>query len=719
MGSIAPGDETSTPVANDRSAQRPQDAAVLAHCTLLSTLSMDEIGHLLEELTPVTLAAGGLIDPSVGEERALHFVLEGVLDLDDGGPEPRRLERGDVFGEAALVGSGPSERVIARSEARLARLSATAYADLAEAQPRTALHLAEGALRFVAERMERPARQPAPRTSRVTLTGTANAPIPERATGARVADRLPREVAGALVVAGRDGERLVGLHASATSTSDVTPITTSDWEGRDVYRRSAGLVLLEAARRLGTRLQLGPSITSGRLVLVPGGGDRAALAAALDARLSELVRDAIPIEEELWSVEDAIDLFRREDDPHACLLLEDSLETVVTLRRCGGSWAVLPHPLLPDAGFLEDVHVLDHPIGLLLDFGPRIRASLPRRPTSTLELELRAPRYGAPMTRSGAQWLARLGIGSVGTFNRVCVQGRVAGLIRVAEGFHEKRIADVADEIHERSGVRIVAVAGPSSSGKTTFIKRLLVQLRVDGIEPLELSLDDYYLDKDRQTPDANGELDFEELAALDGTRLRADLGALLRGDAVRPPRYDFRQGRSLLRAGDELRLGEQSVLLVEGIHALNPALYGPIGRGSVFRVFVHPAASLAFDRLSSLEPADVRLLRRIVRDRHQRGFTVAETLSRWSSVRRGERLHVFPFLGEADAVFDSSLIYEVSVLRVYAERYLLEVPRDAPQAASARRLRHLLQLFVPIHPDHVPPTSLLREFIGGSGFAY
>ena len=245
------------------------------------------------------------------------------------------------------------------------------------------------------------------------------------------------------------------------------------------------------------------------------------------------------------------------------------------------------------------------------------------------------------------------------------------------------------------------------------------MQLRVNGIEPCELSLDDYYLDRARQARDARGELDFEALEALDVALLRADLEALSSGAAVRPPRYDFQHGLSRARAGEELQLGERGVLLVEGIHALNPALYGSTQRPRPFNVFIHPATSLPFDRLSTLEPADVRLLRRIVRDRHQRGFATSETLARWQSVRRAERLHIFPFQSEADAVFDSSLIYEVSVLRVYAERYLLEVPRSSAEAPSARRLRALLQSFVPIHPEHVPPTSLLREFIGGSGFTY
>lgn len=693
------------------SEQRIQDIATLARSALLSSLPMDEIGFLLEELTLVTVSKGSVIEPPRTTELALHFILEGEIEIEDAYHERRRLGPGDVFGETALVGRTANERLVALSDLRLARLAAPAYLDLVKTHPRTAFHLVQGALRVLAERLEKSEAHAHGPPTRVEGAGAP--------WSARIAERVPSEVEGAIVVAAREGERLLGLAAPSDETADVTPITTRDWEGRDIYKRSAGLVLLEAARELGVGLQLGPSITSGRLVSVTDGGDRAAVARALDARFSELCRASIPIEEELWSVRDAIELFRRQGDAGARLLLEDSLEPVVTLLRCGETRVAAPRPLLPHAGLLDDVHVLEHPLGLLLDFGSRIRRELPRRAPSTLALELRTPRYGAPMTRSEAEWLSLLGVESVGTFNRVCVQGKLPELIRVSEGFHEKRIAEIADYVKQRGNVRIVAVAGPSSSGKTTFIKRLLVQLRVNGIEPLELSLDDYYIDRERQVPDASGEVDLEALDALHLDSLRADLDALLSGATVRPPRYDFQAGKRRPQMGAELRLAERNVLLLEGIHALNPALYGSVSRSSAFNVFIHPATSLAFDRLSSLEPADVRLLRRIVRDRHQRGFAAAETLARWPSVRRAERLHIFPFQGEADTVFDTSLIYEVSVLRVYAERYLREVPRSSAQAPSALRLRQLLQLFVPIHPDHVPPTSLLREFIGGSGFTY
>jgi uridine kinase len=323
------------------------------------------------------------------------------------------------------------------------------------------------------------------------------------------------------------------------------------------------------------------------------------------------------------------------------------------------------------------------------------------------------------MTRRAQSWLLSLGATSVGEFNRACVSGQVKELIHVSEGFHEKRIALIADEVKSRGGVRMIAVAGPSSSGKTTFIKRLKIQLQVNGIRPVELSLDDYYLDRERAPRDKSGAHDFEVIDALDRALLSDHVGRLLAGESLPTARYDFHTGKSVKDGGPKLGVGPNDVLLVEGIHALNPGLFERAIAERAFRIFIHPATAIPFDRLSIFEPADVRLLRRIVRDRHQRGFPASDNLARWPSVRRGERAHIFPHQGEADAVFDSSLVYEISVLRVYAERYLLEVPRNDPVFSAAYRLRRLLSQWVPIHPDHVPPTSILREFIGGSGFAY
>jgi len=318
------------------------------------------------------------------------------------------------------------------------------------------------------------------------------------------------------------------------------------------------------------------------------------------------------------------------------------------------------------------------------------------------------------------QWLGALGITSVGALNHACVNGEISQLIRVSEGFHEKRIGAIADDIRDRrQDVRVVCIAGPSSSGKTTFIQRLEVQLEVNGIRPSGLSLDDYFLDRERTPRDEMGQSDYESLGALDVHLLGGHLKDLLDGRSVKTARFDFSSGKSDPQGGKEIRLGNDQVLLLEGIHGLNPRLLATVPSERVFRIFSCPLSEPPFDSLTRVHASDVRLLRRIVRDRHSRGTNAAESIVRWPSVRAGERRNIFPFQHHADAVFDSALSYELNVLRVYAERYLLEVPQDHPAYTTSFRLIRLLDRFVTIYPDHVPPTSILREFIGGSGFRY
>jgi uridine kinase len=261
----------------------------------------------------------------------------------------------------------------------------------------------------------------------------------------------------------------------------------------------------------------------------------------------------------------------------------------------------------------------------------------------------------------------------------------------------------------------VVCIAGPSSSGKTTFIQRLKVQLQVVGLEPVELSVDDYYVDRVESPRSLDGEYDFEALEALQVALLGEHVGGLMRGETVRTAKYDFATGLGSPDGGGELSLDERQVLMLEGIHALNPALLPALPRDQVFSVFVCPLAQLPFDRLSRVQASDVRLVRRIVRDRHTRDHDAAATIRRWSSVRAGERRHIFPFQHLADAVVDTSLVYELSVLKVFAQRYLLEVPRGDPAWTTASRLLHMLDEFVTIYPEHVPPTSIVREFIGAA----
>jgi uridine kinase len=378
-------------------------------------------------------------------------------------------------------------------------------------------------------------------------------------------------------------------------------------------------------------------------------------------------------------------------------------------------------PLLPSTGKLQGFRLLPRDGGgLALELGrldPRTNGAVAARPARAPE----PPRPFIDMPEEHQRWLAAMGVTSVGAFNEFCISGQVSQLIRVAEGFHEKRISQIADQIAAaRDRIRVISIAGPSSSGKTTFIKRLTVQLQIDGVNPVGLSLDDYYVDREKTPRASSGEWDFESLEALELALLQEHVSRLLGGEAVTTARYDFLTGRSHPAGGPTLRLRPGDVLLLEGIHGLNPRLLGAIpAEGALYRVFTHPATTLPFDRLSRVSATDLRLLRRIVRDRHQRGYGAADNILRWASVQAGEREHIYPYQGEADAIFDSSLIYEPAVLKVFAERYLLEVPPDHPAYPTAHRLRYLVDRFVSIYPDHVPPTSLVREFIGGSGFEF
>lgn len=554
--------------------------------------------------------------------------------------------------------------------------------------------------------------------------------------GTVAADLLPREVDGVPVVAALVDGRARPLRASLVGSCTLTPLTTAHWEGQRIFRQSLALATLEAARQIDLGISLGPSLGfSQRLELsAPAAsiGERKAVARRLQAALTAVVTADRPLRRERLSVLEAVDYFEREGASETVELLETTRHRTVTVVSYGDVFAMEPGPLLPSTGQLLGFEVVPNDTHLLLvyDVAGHQRAASSNllttereavgdcRPVS--ELARQVSHQVSQMTESQQLWLRTLQMRSVGDFNRACINGAVEPLIRVAEGFHEKRIGHIADAIAaRRDDLRLISIAGPSSSGKTTFIRRLSVQLQVNGLQPIGLGLDDYYVDRAQTPRGPDGELDFESLEALQLDLLHNHLGALVEGRPVTTPRFDFRSGKSIPGGGAVMALRPQDLLLIEGIHCLNPALSAVLPEERVFRIFVCPLVQLPLDRLTQVHASDLRLLRRIVRDRHGRSLSAAETIRRWPMVRRGERLHIFPYQHHADAVFNTSLVYELSVLKVFAERYLLEVPAADPAQATAERLLDLLDSWVTIYPDHVPPTSLLREFIGGSGFTY
>ena len=318
-------------------------------------------------------------------------------------------------------------------------------------------------------------------------------------------------------------------------------------------------------------------------------------------------------------------------------------------------------------------------------------------------------------------WVEIMGVPTVGQLNSKVLAGDASELIKIAEAFHENKLAQVAGcvaEANRERGVRLVLISGPSSSGKTTFAKRLGVQLRVLGLNPVLISLDDYFVDREKTPRDENGEYDYEALEAIDLEQFNDHLKRLERGESVDIPRYDFISGTRQWH-DNPLQLDERSVLIVEGIHGLNPALTPGVPESRKFKIYVSCFTSVALDNVSRIATSDNRLLRRLTRDYRTRGNDALSTLARWESVRRGEEKHICPYQENADVMFNSSLFYEISVLRRFAEPILREVPDTVPEYGEAKRMLKFLDNFIPISPEEIPPTSLLREFIGGSSFKY
>jgi uridine kinase len=311
-----------------------------------------------------------------------------------------------------------------------------------------------------------------------------------------------------------------------------------------------------------------------------------------------------------------------------------------------------------------------------------------------------------------------LGMRTIGDLNEFIDKGFSPQLIQISEALQEKKISKIADEIANRKGIKLVLIAGPSSSGKTTTCKRLSVQLAVNGIKPVPISLDDYFLDRDKTPRDESGDYDFESLHALNLPLLREQMNALFRGEEVELPRYDFPSGKNV-KSGRKLTLHEGEVMVVEGIHALNPELMEGVPQEQIYRVYASALTTLLLDNHNYIPTTDNRLLRRIIRDHKYRGVSAQETIRRWPSVRRGENKWIFPYQENADAMFNSAMLFELAVIKSQAEPLLERVPENCIEYAEAYRLRKFLKYIRPIPEDQIPPTSLLREFLGGSSFTY
>lgn len=495
--------------------------------------------------------------------------------------------------------------------------------------------------------------------------------------------------------------------------------------GFRVYTRSLSMMLYRAVREVlpGALLRIVHSISNGwycRLFL-PGKDGKPETAvvpdSALLARLQEVMeslrdRDVPFIRKERLTRDISVK-FSEEGLFDKVELLDTLHELYTTVYRLDGVLDSYYGALAPSTGLIDIFSLVPYKEGFLLMGVDRKNPSRPALPVPQEKM------YEA--FNENLRFNHIIGVGNVGELNRAVIQDRTAQLINVAEALHDKKIAAIADEIARRyheGGARVVLVAGPSSSGKTTFTKRLAIYLLTNLLQPEMISLDNYFVDRHKTPRDETDDYDYESLYALDLEQFNADFSALLRGEEVELPTYSFELGKRIYK-GDRLRIGPNTILLLEGIHGLNPELTASIEDKMKYKVYVSALTTLSIDDHNWIPTTDNRLLRRIIRDHKYRGASAIDTLRRWPSVRRGEERWIFPFQENADSTFNSSLIFELGVMKDYGEAILREVPNDCPEYAEAYRLRRFLGYFLPIGEKSIPPTSLLREFLGGSSFRY
>jgi uridine kinase len=504
-----------------------------------------------------------------------------------------------------------------------------------------------------------------------------------------------------------------GMHYRAYKQKNVEFLDITSSSGSRVYTRSLFFVLCKAVHSLFAKCKVAIDIpVSNGYYVNLNIGHPVTLddVGAIRRRMQELIDAALPIHRYETTTEEAIEMFDRLHNRSKVKLLKSTKRLYTTYYDIDGYVDYYYGALLTNTSQLYLFGLEKYFDGLLLRLPSR------EHPDELGEMTHQDKMFS--IFKEHHQWQDILGLRTVGDLNDLIQKGGYSTLIKISEALQEKKIAKIADEIAHRKGIKMVLIAGPSSSGKTTTCKRLSVQLAVNGIWPVGISLDDYFVDRDQTPRDANGDYDFEHLHALNIPLLNEQMNALFRGEEVELPRYNFQLGKSEM-SGKKLKLSGNEVLVVEGIHALNPELTEQIPEEQIFRVYASALTTILLDNHNYIPTTDNRLLRRIIRDHKYRGVNAQETIRRWPSVRAGENKWIFPFQENADAMFNTAMLFELAVIKRQAEPLLEEVPENCKEYAEAYRLLKFLRYIKPIPEDQIPPTSLLREFLGGSSFEY
>lgn len=491
-------------------------------------------------------------------------------------------------------------------------------------------------------------------------------------------------------------------------------VTTRDKAGKKAYRRSVTLLMQRGVYNLAkasgkeTRVKVMHSISQAYYCELRGEMQvTEEYLAALKAEMHKLVEEKRPILKKSINTEDAVKLFDELGMKDKKKLFRYRRSSRMNIYSIGNYVDYFYGYMVPDTGYLDYFDLQPYDQGFALIF--------PDQDTKKAS-EFRPPHKLFQVLKESTHWGEMMGIDTVGALNDAVTQGRIQDVILVQEALMERRIGKIAEEIADQRTKKFVMIAGPSSSGKTTFSHRLSIQLMAQGMHPHPIALDDYYVNRVDTPKDENGDYDYECLEALDIELFNRDMTALLDGKEVAMPTYNFKTGKREYR-GNTKRLGPNDILVLEGIHGLNDKLSYSLPKSSKLKIYISALTQLSIDEHNNLPTTDGRLIRRMVRDAMARSTTARETLARWDSVRRGEERHIFPFQEEADIMFNSALIYEIAVLKPYAEPLLFCIDHDCPEYLEAKRILKFLDYFLPVPSEAVERNSILREFIGGSCF--
>lgn len=514
-------------------------------------------------------------------------------------------------------------------------------------------------------------------------------------------------------VSAKVNNKVEGMHYRVYNNKDIEFLDMRTSSGSRAYTRTLFFVLCKAVQDLypGHDVVIDIPVSNGFYVDVRL--ERDVTADDVDCvrkRMQEIVDARMPIRRYMVPTEDAIALFEEKGDVEKVKLLRTSGSLYTTYYTIGEYVDFYYGTLLTNTSQLYLFGLEKYYDGMLL------RIPSLQNPDELGEVTRQDKMF--EIFKEHHHWQDIIGIRTVGDFNAAVDAGHATDVINISEALQEKKIAQIAEQIAARPGVKLVLLAGPSSSGKTTSCKRLSIQLAVNGLKPLQISLDDYFVDRERTPKDENGEYDYESIYALDLQKINDQFNALFRGEEVELPKYDFQSGKSK-KSGQRLKMNDNNVLVVEGIHALNPELTAQIPNEQIFRVYASALTTILLDNHNYIPTTDNRLLRRIIRDYKYRGVSAQDTIHRWPSVRAGENKWIFPFQENADAMLNTAMLYELAVLKMQAEPLLEQVPENCDEYAEAYRLLKFLKYFKGIPFNNLPPTSLLREFLGGSSFHY